>query len=147
MEVTEVRVVPQAGGDRVQFKLKVADRNFHSNRLREMTGVEARENQARQILSDLRYFEMKHRPGAEEGQRGPAPALVAARWRVEAFEPMLRKLARHIPPGADPVQAYCDLLHHRYMLSVNAGQDIDTEAAFEDWLTTGQPGYPIAVSP
>ena len=147
MEVAEVKVLPLPDGDQVQFKLKVADRNFHSNRLRELTGVEARENQARQILSDLRYFEAKHRPSAEQGQPGPAPALMAARWRVEAFEPMLRKLANKVPPGADPVQAYCDLLHHRYLLSVNASQDIDTETALADWLAAGRPGYPIAVSP
>ena len=146
MEVAEVKVLPLPDGDQVQFKLKVADRNFHSNRLRELTGVEARENQARQILSDLRYFEAKNRPVAEPGQPGPAPALMAARWRVEAFEPMLRKLAKHIPRGADPVQAYCDLLHHRYLLSVNARQDVDTETALEDWVAAGHPGYPIPVS-
>ncbi len=137
-QVDELEVIPHPGRDHLHLRLKVGDRNFHSSRLRELTGVEAAENQARQILADLRYFEVK------EGRGEPAKPLLRMRWRVEEFEPWLRRLASRLPPGADPLQAYCDLLHHRYLLSAEAGRDVGTEAAFQHWLSSDRPGYPLA---
>jgi Domain of unknown function (DUF4032) len=146
-EVEEFKVVPAPGGGdgdgrQIQLQLKVADRSYHANRLRELTGVEASENQARQILSDLSYHQMRHGGGASVTGK----ALSAARWRVEEFEPWLRRLSEHLPEGHDPVQAYTDVLHHRYMLSLAAGHDVGTEAAFQRWLQEGQPGYPLPAS-
>jgi hypothetical protein len=43
----------------------------------------------------------------------------------------------------DPVQAFCDLLHHRYMLSSGAGYDVGNDAAFDVWVSVGRPGYPL----
>jgi hypothetical protein len=138
-EVEEIEVVPHVERDHVHLKTKVADRNYHRNRLREMTGVEAAENQARQVLADLQYYALSH--GGDDS--ATSRALTAVRWRTEAFEPMLRRLAEVIPKGADPVQAYSDLLHHRYMLSVGQKRDVGTEAAFREWLSAGKPGYPL----
>ncbi|MDH5373788.1 MAG: DUF4032 domain-containing protein, partial [Acidimicrobiia bacterium] len=56
--------------------------------------------------------------------------------------PMMHRLAG-ATRVADPVQAYCDILHHRFVLSSEAGHDVGTEAAVEDWFATGQPGYPL----
>jgi hypothetical protein len=140
-EVDELEVVPHLGRDHVHLKLRIADRNFHSNRLRELTAVDAAENQARQILSDLRYYQMKHAP--KDGLTESRKALLAVRWRLDEFEPWLRRLAQHTPPDLDPVQAYCDLLHHRYLVSAEAGRDVGTEAAFASWLAHGRPGYPL----
>lgn len=146
-EVEEITVVPNLdGGERdgdIKLRLKVTDRNYHANRLRELTGINASENQARQILSDLRYYQMLHSSAASSTGK----ELLAVRWRVEQFEPWLRRLSRRLPPGRDPIQAYCDLLHHRYMLSLAAGHDVGTEAAFTRWLRDGQPGYPLLQQP
>ena len=139
-EVDEIQLVPHADGEHVHLKTRVADRNYHTNRLRDLTGIQAAENQARQLLSDLHYYEMTH-----SGSLPSNRALAAVRWRVEAFEPMLARLAQRIPPTDDPLQAYCDLLHHRYVISARRQQDVGTEAAFTDWLAAGQPGYPLPV--
>lgn len=149
LEVVELQVVPHGADRHLHLKLKVADRNYHTNRLRELTGVEAGERQAGQILSDLRYFEMSYLSGLQPSNPAatPARALIAARWRVDVFEPMLRKLTAAIGPAADPIQAYSNLLYHRYMLSVSTDRDVGTEAAFEDWVAAGRPGYPIEVRP
>ena len=42
--------VDAGDGSEIRFKLKLGGRRFHSRRLRDLTGIEARENQARQIL-------------------------------------------------------------------------------------------------
>ena len=42
---------------------------------------------------------------------------------------------------ADPIQAYCAVLRHRYLKSCESGCDVGTEAAFQDWLAVDRPDY------
>jgi hypothetical protein len=137
-EVADVELVPEADGHRLRIQLKVAGRNYHSHRLRELTGVDAAENQARQILSDLHYFE-----ASRDTQTATQKPVTAVRWRVEVFEPFLARLqALKDRRTDDPVQAYTDFLHHRYLMSTDSGRDVPNEEAYARWLAAGQPGYP-----
>ncbi|MGH7912796.1 MAG: DUF4032 domain-containing protein [Candidatus Dormibacteraceae bacterium] len=142
-EVDDITVERSPERGQIRLGVRIADRHFHTNRLRALTGIEASEHQARQILSDLSYYEMKKAADAPSKRSLTGKALLAMRWRVDEFEPWLKRLAEHLPPGADPVQAYTDVLHHRYMLSVGAGRDVGTDAAFARWVREGQPGYPL----
>ena len=136
-DVQEIDLQPSEGGQRLQMKVRVGGRTYHRVKLKELTGVEALENQARQILDDLYYFQARtHR------EESNLKALTAVQWRVGEFEPMLQRM-KDLGPAVDPIQAYCDLLHLRYIKSVEAGQDIGTEAAFEAWMEAGRPGYPV----
>lgn len=137
--VEEVDLIPQdEGGSRLKLKLKVGGRTFHMTRLKELTGIEALEHQARQLLSDLYYFQ------ANQGVTSPTGKNIAAvQWRVSQFEPMLERLAK-LEGVVDPVQAYCDLLLHRYVMSEGIGHDVGLEAAWDDWVARGRPGYPLA---
>ncbi len=120
-------------GGKLSLNVRVGGRSFHANRLKELTGVEAGERQASTILDDLYYYTAKYATDT--------PSTVAAiRWRIDAFEPVLERL-RAIPDVVDPVQSYCDLLNHRYNLSAEAQQDVGTDAAFDDWVREGRPGY------
>lgn len=135
-DVEEVDVVSGPEGNEFRFKLRVGGRTFHSRRLRDLTGIDALENQARQILADLYYFQ------AKEGSHNPTMKNVAAvRWRVGEFEPTITELAG-LEGVSDPVQAYCDVLHHRYNLATHLGRDVPTDEALADWVESGMPGYP-----
>lgn len=134
-DVDEVDLVPVEDGDRLSLKVRVSDRSFHRTRLRDMTGIDALENQARIILGDLYYFQAQ-----QPEESVTLKSVSAIRWRVRAFEPMLAELAA-LPDIGDPLQAYCDLLNYRYHLSVEAGYDVGTEVAYERWLTEGRPGF------
>ncbi len=136
-DVQEIDLQPSEGGQRVQMKVRVGGRTYHRVKLKELTGVDALENQARQILDDLYYFQAK-----THTEETTLKALTSVQWRVGEFEPMLRRL-EEIGNEIDPIQAYCDLLHFRYVKSVEAGQDVGTEAAFSAWLESGRPGYPV----
>ena len=128
-EVDEIELEPHPSHQHLHLKVRVGDRNWHANRIRELTGLEASENQARQLLADLQYWELL------QGSSLPGDrALRAARWRLEVYEPWFARLAQRFP-RLDPVQAYCDLLTHRYYRSVAAGRDVGTEAAFADWIS------------
>jgi hypothetical protein len=116
-----------ASDDRRTLRLKVAvaNRRFHATELRRLTGLEVGEGQATVLLNDLRAYQ-----GRLEDQRpGSAPDEVAGyRWLAEVFRPGVARAAA-AEPGIDPVQAYCDLLEVRWILSERAGQDVGDQAA------------------
>ena len=133
----DVELEPSGTGDRVRLDIRVGGRTYHSQRLRERTGVDASENQARELLSDLTYHEAK--AGAEFATN---TAVAAIEWRVSVFEPVVEKI-RQMRPGADPVQGYCDLLHHRLQLASSEGRNVSNDEALSSWIESGFPGYPL----
>jgi hypothetical protein len=137
-DVEEVDLVPNLD-DTAEFRIsvKVGGRNFHSNRLKSLTGIDALENQARQILADLHYFTVRTGSDSLTGK-----SATAVRWRVSEFEPTLARI-RQVAGIVDPIQGYCDLLHHRYVMASGLGRDVSTTEAFEDWVARGRPGYPL----
>lgn len=143
-EVEGIELLPVEEGHqgrRLQLKVAVGGRNFHRTRLRELTGIEASEHQARYILADLRYFEASHVGASATGK-----AVRAIRWRVEVFEPLLQKIAENTGPGGDVVQRYCDYLHHRYLVASAQQRDVSNEEAFDQWLEAGMPGYDLEIA-
>jgi Domain of unknown function (DUF4032) len=133
--IKEIDLLPAPHGNQLRVSVKPGGRNHHSERLRELTGLEASEWQARQLLSDLYYYQ------AKVGTSDPAKKSVAAiQWRVRTLEPMLQRLSA-MPGITDAIQGYCDLLHHRYLKSVEADLDLGTEAALQDWISLGCPAY------
>jgi hypothetical protein len=136
-EVEEINLLPTDDGHRLQFKTRVGGRHFHASRLKELTGIDATERQARQILSDLHYYQMRH--GADGTS---AREVLAVQWRVGVFEPYLQRITA-LEGILDPVQGYCDFLHHRYLLSAREQRDVGNQVAFQDWAASGRPGYPV----
>jgi hypothetical protein len=63
-------------------------------------------------------------PGA-----GGGDVLVGFRWRTDVFEPGMAKATAALGDVADPIQAYCDLIEVRWLLSERAGHDVGEEAA------------------
>ena len=129
-QVEEIAVSERAGGDMLLVRPVVRSRQFHRSRLRELTGVDVLELQARQVLTDLYYHRALR---ADEDQR-----IVDLQWRLEEFEPWVGRLAAE--QDADPVQAFCDLLHHRWLLSSRDERAVSTEEAHADWVAAGRPG-------
>jgi hypothetical protein len=137
-DVEEVDLVPSADdADRLVIKVRAGGRSFHASRLKSLTGVDALEYQARAILSDVHYYTARHDVDAPLDR-----ATAAIRWRVEEFEPLLAELSA-LDDLADPIQAYCDVLHHRYMLASGMKRDVSTRETIADWLAKGRPGYPL----
>ena len=137
--VDEVELIPVGEEQRMKVHIKIGVRDFHARELEELTGVRALEQQARYILGDLHYFQALQTPDTDR-------VISAMKWRVQEFRPMMQRL-RGATKTADPVQAYCDILHHRYVLSSLAGHDVGTQAAVDDWFAAGEPGYPLDASP
>ncbi len=136
-DAEEVDLVEVDEGERLSMKVKVSDRSFHRTKLRELTGIDARENQARVILGDLYYYQAQN-----PEHTSTLKSVSAIRWRASILEPMLQRLGELQDVG-DPLQAFSDLLRYRFIKSSDAGFDIGTEQAFDGWVADGRPGFPL----
>jgi hypothetical protein len=134
--VNDVHLTPTEEGSLVRMKVEVGGRTFHSSHLRQQTGIEASENQARVILSDLNYFLAKTSSVSASGK-----SVGTFKWLTTSYEPMVAKIAQARP--GDPVQGYCDLLNHRFILAQRRSQDVSNEEALADWMAAGTPGFDL----
>jgi len=127
--VDELALEPVAPGrSTLRLKVAVANRRFHANELRRLTGLEVGEGQATVLLNDLRAYQSQ----LERERPGSAPDDSAGlRWLTEVFRPKAARAAVAVGPGAGPVQAYCDLLEVRWLLSEQAGRDVGDEVALK----------------
>lgn len=127
---------PVEEGRLVRMRVSVGGRTFHADRLSQLTGVEASENQARVILGDLGYFQARKGVSTDTER-----VLATMEWLSQSFEPLVQRITDGWP-DQNPVQRYCDFLHHRLQMAQERGQDIDNQEAFEKWLKAGGPGIP-----
>ncbi len=144
--VADVDVIPEGESHRIRISVSVGSRTFHSQRLRELTGIDAADNQARQILSDMRYHRAKH--GQPYDPDSPTARTVSAmNWRINRFEPFTARIAE-MRPDSDPIQGFCDYLNFRFAIASDRGSDMDSRLAFEEWIEAGLPGFdPALTSP
>jgi hypothetical protein len=127
--VDEVELEP-AGGDssRLRLEVFVANRRFHVEELRRRTGLEVGEGQAAVLLADLCAYQAKL--GREEpGSAGDR--AIGDRWLAEAFRPGVARAVKALGGDVDPIQAYCDLLEVRWLLSEREGHDVGDEVALK----------------
>jgi hypothetical protein len=67
-----------------------------------------------------------------------AEADAISHWRLERLDPALTRLQAALP-ARDPLQAFCDVLEHKWLLSQEAGRDIGLHAALTAYLLAGAP--------
>jgi hypothetical protein len=131
--VDEINLEPTGGGDdRLRLKVAVAAREFHASELFELTGMQVGEGQAQILLGDLHAYvaTLPDLPGGlRKRVRGGLPQTQAVRMWLERMQPLMETAHEAIGRVGDPVQAYCDLLEVRWLLSEQAGRDVGDEAA------------------
>ena len=134
--VDEVVMEPGADGDRLRVRVAVTNRRFHVRELQRLTGINALEGQAQLLLNDLReygaWIELQERRQVPESQ-------AAQRWLREVYEPTLERVLSVTGPDRDPVQTYCDILEHKWLLSEGSGRDVGLEQAIGSYLAIGAP--------
>lgn len=134
--VDDFSLEPTGDSRLVKMQVSVGGRTFHADRLRQLTGVEGSENQARVLLGDLRYFRAKKGVDSETER-----ILADMEWLSGCFEPIIQRISKEWP-DSNPVQRYCDFLHHRLRMAQEQGSDMDNEEAFSIWMDLGGPGIP-----
>lgn len=138
--VDDVDIVPVDEGSRVRMITHVGGRTYNSDNLRQRTGIDASENQARLILSDLNYSLAKDGDISATGK-----SVGTFRWLTGQWEPIVKRISESWH-GEDPVQGYCDYLNHRFLLASARGADVDPFEALDSWIDSGFPGFTPATA-
>lgn len=135
--IDELSLEPTSpGSEAVRLRVAVANRRFHARELQRLTGLVALEGQARLLLNDLREYQawLEHRES-----RSISTTDAADRWLHDVLQPSRTTLLPAIGPGRDPVQAYCDVLEMKWLLSEASGRDVGLDAAMAAYLALGAP--------
>lgn len=132
----DLEVDPVGPTGTVRLRTSVTTRRYHANELERRTRLRALEGQARMLLNDL----AEYHAWLEFFERRPVDADEAAdRWLREVYRPTLARIGAWVAPDRDLVQAYCDVLEHKWLLSEQARRDVGLEAAIESYVAEGAP--------
>jgi hypothetical protein len=125
--VDELAIKP-VSADPSQLRLHVAvgDRRYHAQRLRELTGLDVGEGQARILLGDLYAYQAQL---CREVGHDVDESTAARLWVIEVLTPTEQLAHAALNYAGTTIQAYCDLLEVRWLLSEKAGRDVGTNAA------------------
>ncbi len=132
----DLEVDPVGPHGAVRLRTSVTTRRYHASELERRTRIRALEGQARILLHDLAeyqaWLEFFERRSIESEE-------AADRWLREVYRPTQARIAGVVGRERDLVQAYCDVLEHKWLLSEMAGRDVGLDAAIESYLAEGAP--------
>ncbi|MEU4421181.1 DUF4032 domain-containing protein [Actinoplanes sp. NPDC024001] len=124
-DVAEVSMSTMDGGYKV--RPKVVDAGYHTRRLMRLTGLDAEENQARQLLNDLDTYRAESHLTDEQ--------QAAHRWLTEVFEPVVRAVPPQLRRKLEPQEIFSQIIQHKWLLSERAGRDVGMAPAVQSYLT------------
>jgi hypothetical protein len=132
-DVEELELVSTDDGHRLRIRPQVVESGHHARRLRNLTGLDVQENQARRLLNDIAaYAAAQERAGA-----GPVPSGVAAAgWLEHVFRPAVALVPDDLRSRLAPAEVFHEVLEHRWFLSEARGRDVGTEEATRSYIDT-----------
>ncbi|MEV6297885.1 DUF4032 domain-containing protein [Actinoplanes sp. NPDC051861] len=113
--------------DGYKVRPKVVDAGYHTRRLMRLTGLDAEENQARQLLNDLDTYRAESHLTDEQ--------QAAHRWLIEVFEPVVRAVPVNLRRKLEPQEIFSQIIQHKWLLSEQAGRDVGMGPAVQSYLT------------
>ena len=138
-DVDEVELVTVDGGAKVRLRTRVADPGRWRRILMTRTGLDVQDRQARRILSDMAAY----RAWLEQSGGRPVSDLMAAsRWLAEVYDPVVTAIPPHLQAKLDAAEVFHEVLEHRWFLSEQAGRDVGTTAAAQDYFARVLPDVP-----
>ncbi|HEX2222729.1 MAG TPA: DUF4032 domain-containing protein, partial [Thermoanaerobaculia bacterium] len=130
-DVDELVVEHDPAGHRLRVIPALVEEGHHARELGRLTGLQVQENQARRLLNDIASY------GAYlsrvEGT-APSPAVAAARWVAEVYEPVVAQVPEDLRGRLEPPELFHELLEHRYYLSEAAGYEVDNDTGLRSYL-------------
>jgi hypothetical protein len=129
--IGEVNLTSGDAGDQLNFRVVVTDRNFHSDQLMGLTGIEAEEMQARKMMNEI--YELQATLSRKHTRDTPIN-VAAYKWLEDLYLPTLRELDTVIETETDLPELYCQVLENKWYLSERARHDVGHQVAVEDYL-------------
>ena len=121
------------GGRALTFKPALIEEGHHARDLRNRTGLDVQENQARRLLADIDQF----RAWLERREGSSIPRAVAtARWLAEVYEPITSAVPKELRGQLEAPEMFHELLEHRYLLAERRREDVTNDEALADYVDT-----------
>src|SRR5205814_1433368 len=146
-DVEELQMTTDGTGCGYRVRPKVVDAGHHTRRLLRLTGLDAEENQARQLLNELDTYRAESDLDDEQ--------QAAHRWLTEVFEPVVRAVPTDQRGKLEPAELFVQVIEHRWYMSEEQGRDVGLAPAVRSYLAnilTHRPdeqavlGYEVAAS-
>src|SRR5439155_16571480 len=125
-----------ADPSRLRVHVAVGDRRYHAQRLQDLTGLDVGEGQARILLGDLHAYQAQL---CREAGHDVDESTAARLWVIEVVTPTEHLAHAALDHTGTAIQAYCDLLEVRWLLSETAGHDVGTAQALAALAREGIP--------
>ncbi|TYL45762.1 DUF4032 domain-containing protein [Nocardioides sp. BGMRC 2183] len=122
--------------DRVRIQPKVVEAGHHRRELRELTGLNVEDAQARKLLNDLAAFTAANDLGDQD------PGVVARRWLTTVYSPIVDLLPEDLRAKLAPAEYFHEVMEHRWLLSERAGDEVDIFDAAADYIAEVLPQRP-----
>jgi hypothetical protein len=126
VEEVSLQPVSDSSPNRLRLNVAVGDRRYHAQHLHELTGMDVGEGQARILLGDLHTYQAQL---CQEAGHDVDESTAARLWVIEVATPTMHRAHDAINNAGTAIQAFCDLLEIRWLLSECAGRDVGTERA------------------
>ena len=129
--VDEVELRPVEDGRRLRMRVVVTDKSFHGDLLHSLTGLDAQEKQAREMINEIQQLRATISEGEE---RSTTISVAAYLWLNEIYLPAIEEIRPLIDATTDEIELYCQLLEHKWILSERDQRDVGHAAAARDLL-------------
>jgi hypothetical protein len=127
--VEEVSIAIDGDNKVLKFQPKLFAAGYHTNRLRELMGLETEELQAKRILASFDRYR------AREGSASATVNETAFKWLTEVFNPIVNSVPAEHVGRVEPAQLFHEVLEHRWYLSEAAGHDVGLDFACESYIS------------
>jgi len=118
-------------GRTLTIKPVLIEEGHHARELRQRTGLEVQENQARRLLADIDQF----RAWLERHDGQPIPRAVAtARWLAEVYGPITGAVPKDMRSHLEPAEMFHQVLEHRYLMAERRRGEVTNDEALADYL-------------
>jgi hypothetical protein len=135
--IKDIEILKDRSGDKLRLRVILTDRNFHRDRLFELTGIVAEDMQARQMMNEIQQL----RASISQQTDSSIPLSVAAHnWLKNIYEPVVNELKPILDKKGisyalnDLPEIYCQILENKWYLSEKAHRDIGHHSAVEDYV-------------
>jgi hypothetical protein len=129
--VCDVAMEAVENGNKLRIRVYVTDRNFHRDQLLSLTGLEAEEMQARQMMNEIQELRAKL---SSENDRPMFLSAAAYYWLENVYQPIAARLQPLVDENNSPTELYCQVLEHKWFLSERAQHDVGHQLAVGDYL-------------
>ncbi|MDR0847976.1 MAG: DUF4032 domain-containing protein [Propionibacteriaceae bacterium] len=135
-DVAEMDIETTGDESTIRIQPKVVDAGHHMRRLMRLTGLDTEENQARRLLNDLDTYRFG------TGQAHTDEAVVAHKWLMEVFEPVMQQVPEELRAKREPAQIFHEVLDYRWYKAQRESRSIPIVEAAKGYVHDVLQGLP-----